>query len=119
MEQIEEISNFFNFPVPWKNSLSEKVKVYAPNVQRQKLVDVCRKRWLERIDGMIIFEKLFVSIYHSLREMKENKCEPRFNNETSAKADSVFKSVTDLSFITTLVITRNVLDYLLPVTRKL
>ena len=64
---------------------------------------------------MSVFKELFVSIYYSLREMKENKCEPRFNNETSAKAGSLFK----FSFITTLVITRNILDYLMPVTRKL
>ena len=51
--------------------------------------------------------------------MKENKCEPRFKNETSAKADSLLKLVTDFSFIATLFITRNILDYLQPVTRKL
>ena len=73
--------------MPRKNILSEKVKVNAPNAQRQKLVDVCRTRWLKRIDG--IFEELFVSIYHVLREMKENKRDPRFNNETSAKGINV------------------------------
>ena len=99
--------------------MSEKVKVYAPNAQRQKLIDMCRTRWLEIIDGMSIFEELLVSIYHSLGKIKENKCEPRFNNETFAKADSLFKLVTDFRFIITLVITRNILDYLLPVTRKL
>ena len=48
-----------------KRSLSVKVKVYVPNEQHQKLVDMCRRRWLERIDGMGIFEELFVSIYRS------------------------------------------------------
>ena len=71
------------------------------------------------MDGMSILEELFVSIYHSLREMKEKKCEPPFNNKIFAKADSLFKLATDFSFITTLVVTRNILDYLLPVTRKL
>ena len=33
IEQIKEISNFFNFSVPRKKSFSEKVKVYAPNAQ--------------------------------------------------------------------------------------
>ena len=73
MEKIKEIANFFNFSVHRKNSWLEKLKVYASNAQLQKLV-VCRTRWLERIDGISIFEELFVSIYHSLREMKENKC---------------------------------------------
>ena len=68
---------------------------------------------------MIIFEELLVSIYYSLHEMKENKCEPRFSNENPVKADSLFQLITDFSFIVTLVITRNILDYLLTVTRKL
>ena len=51
--------------------------------------------------------------------MKENKCEPRFNNKTSDKADSLFKFATEFSFIATLVITRNILHYFLPVIRKL
>ena len=50
--------------------------------------------------------------------MKGKKFEPRFNIETSAKADSLFKFVTDFSFIITLVITRNILDFLLSVARK-
>ena len=89
-----------------------------PQTQRQKLVDMFCTRWLERIDSMSILEELFVSIYHSLCEMKGNKCEPCFNNKTSAKVDSLFKLATDFSFITTLVVTRNFLDHLLPVTRK-
>lgn len=42
-----------------------------------------------------------------------------FNNKTSVKVDSLFKLDTDFSFINTLAITRNILDYLLLVTRKL
>lgn len=42
-----------------------------------------------------------------------------FNNETSVKVDSLFKLAIDFNFINTLAITRNILDYLLLVTRKL
>ena len=68
---------------------------------------------------MSIFKELFVPTYHSHREMKENKCEPLFNDETWADTDSLLKLVTDFSFIVILVITRDILDYLLSVTRKL
>ena len=50
--------------------------------------------------------------------MKENKCEPRFSNDTSAKVHSLIEVVPDFGFFTTLVITRNILDYFLSVTRK-
>ena len=69
MEQIKEITYLFTFSVPRKNILSEKVEVYTPNALDQKLVDVCHTRWLERIDGMSIFEELFKSVYHYLHEM--------------------------------------------------
>ena len=81
-----------------------------PNAKRQKLADVCRTRWLERMEGISIFDELFASIFNFTREMKENKCETHFNKETSAKADSLFKLVIDFSFISTLVIIRNTLD---------
>ena len=42
-----------------------------------------------------------------------------YNNETSAKTESLFKLVDDFEFIVTQVVTRSILDYLLPVTRKL
>ena len=51
--------------------------------------------------------------------MKENNDTVYCNNETPAKAESLFKLVDDLEFIVTLVLTRSILDYLLPVTCKL
>ena len=105
MEQIKEITYFFNFSVPQKNSLSYKIKVCAPNAHHVKLADLCQRRYLEA-DGMSIFEELLVPIYHSLQE-KKKKRESRFNNTTSTKADSLFKFATDLSLITTLVISKH------------
>lgn len=119
MKLIKEKPYFFNFSVPPKNCLLEKVKVYATNAQLQNLVYMCCTIRLERIDGMSIFEELLVSIYYCLCEMKENKCDPCFNSETWAKVDSRSNLVTVVSFIATLVITRNILGCLLPVTRKL
>ena len=68
---------------------------------------------------MDIFERIFVPVYYSLLVMKENNDNVHYNNETSAKADSLFKLIDDFEFIVTLVVTRSILDYLLPVTRKL
>lgn len=38
---------------------------------------------------MSIFEELLVLIYHSRREIKENKYEARFNIKTLGKVDSI------------------------------
>ena len=105
--------------VPRKNCLEDKILLYCPESLKHKLKDVCRTRWVERIEGMDVFEELFVPVYYSLLVMKENNDTVHYNNETSAKAESLFKFVDDLEFIVTLVVTRSILDYLLPVTRKL
>ena len=51
--------------------------------------------------------------------MKENNDTVHYNNETSAKAESLFKLVDDFKFIVTLVVSRSILDSLLSVTLKL
>ena len=106
MEQIKEITYLFTFPVPRKNILSEKVEVYTPNALDQKLVDVCHTRWLERIDGRVSLRSCLSQFI-----IISMKCQPRFNNEILTKAESLLKLVTDFSFIATLVITGNILDY--------
>ena len=58
-------------------------------------------------------------VYHSWLTMKENNDIVHYNNETSAKAESLFKLIDGFEFIITLVITRSILDYILSATRKL
>ena len=119
MTNIKEISYFFNLPVPRENCLEVKVLLYCPESLKHKLKDVCRTRWVEKIEGMDVFKEPFVPVYYSLLVMKKNNDTVHYNNETSAKADSLFKLVNDFEFIVTLVLTRSILAYLLPVTRKL
>ena len=116
---IKEVSYFFNLLVPRKNCLEDKILLYCTESLKHKLKDVCRTRWVERIEGMDVFEEFFVPVYYSLLVVKENNDTVHYNNETSAKAESLFKLVDDFEFIVTLVVTRSILDYLLPVTRKL
>ena len=74
---------------------------------------------MEQIEGMDVFQDLFVPVYRSLLIMKENNNTVHYNNETSTKAESLFKVIDDFEFIIILVISRSILDYLLPATWKL
>ena len=80
MTNINEISYFFNFPVPRKNFLQEKIVQFCPDSSKHKLKDVCRTRWVEQIEGMDVFEDLFVPFYRSLLTMKENNNTVHYNN---------------------------------------
>ena len=92
---------------------------FFPDSSKDKLIDICRTRWVERIEGMDVFEDLFVPVYHFLLTVKEKIDIVHYNNKTSAKAESLFKLIDDFEFIITLVITHIILDYLPPASRKL
>ena len=53
---------------------------------------------VERIQGIDVFEDLFVPANHSLLTMKENNDIIHYNNETSVKAESLFKLIDKFLF---------------------
>ena len=89
-----------------------------PEAKRTKLMDVCRTRWVARIDGMEVFQDLVPAVVASLEEMTFNK-EMTYNRETSATASSYLKAITFFQFIACLVVSRHVLNYSRPATVKL
>ena len=49
--------------------MEKVIKENLPEVTRNKLLDVCRTRWLECIDGVDLFEDLFLAILMTLEEI--------------------------------------------------
>ena len=80
--------------------------------------DVCRTRWVERVDGTNVFEDLFIPIFFTLKEMSLNE-ERQCNPSTSSQATSFLALISSFQFIVSLVITRHILDLTLPVTQLL
>ena len=78
--------------------------------KRTKLIDVCRTRWVARIDDMEVFQDLMPAVVANLEEMTFNK-EKTYNRETSATASSYLKAITCFQFIVCLVVSRHVLNY--------
>ena len=56
MTNIKKISHFFNFQVPRKNCLENKILLYFPESLEHQLKDVYRTRWVERIESKGVFE---------------------------------------------------------------
>ena len=118
LDQIKELSYFFNYSEPRQKILDACIENYAPNSSKKKLKDICRTRWAERITGLDDFEELFIPIVFCLEQMILNVgriC----NQDTSTKALSYYKLLTFFDFISALVLTRHVLDLTLPVTELL
>ena len=89
-----------------------------PEVARKKLLDVCRTRWLERIDGLDLFEDLFLAILMTLEEISFN-LECKYNEDTSVEANSLSKLIFNFGFYVKLVISCHILDYTNSVTQIL
>ena len=85
---------------------------------KKKLKDVCRTRWVARVDGMNVFEDLYVSMFYAFQEMSEN-AEKQCNPATSSKATTILATISSFTFIVSLVIARQILDMTLPVTQLL
>ena len=80
--------------------------------------DFCPTRWVEKVTGLDDFENLFAPIAFCLEEMSLNMgrvC----NQDTSAIATSFYKLMTSFDFVSSLVITRSILDLTLLITQFL
>ena len=118
LDQIKELSFFFNFSEPHQKMLDLSIENHASDCLKEKLKNVCRTRWVEQITGLNDFEDLYISIVFCLESMSVSEgrvC----NRETSTKASSFYKLIGSFDLVATLVLPRSILDLTLPVTELL
>ena len=87
-------------------------------LKKKKLSDFCPPRWVEKVTELDDFEDLFAPIVFCRKEMSfiiGCVC----NQDTSAKATPFYKLMTSFDFLSSLVITRSILDQTLPITQLL
>ena len=84
--------------------------------RKTKLVDVCRTRWVDRVQGLDTFQELFVPLYRTLEEMNENEGN-KYVPALVTEAVSCLANVSNFDFLMTLIITRHILDSTLSVTQ--
>ena len=94
------------------------IKEHTPDSQKKKLSELCPIPWVEKVTGLDDFEDHFAPIAFCLEKMSWN-IERVCNQDTSAKATSFCKLMTSFNFLSSLVITRPILDLTLPVTQLL
>ena len=109
MDNIQVISKFFSNSPKRQLLLDEMVKKFLPNYKHTKLIDVCRTRWVLRIDGLTRFLEMYVAIAEALFTIRDN-ADKKWDT-AAADAYALASVVTNFDFIMTLVIVRNVLGY--------
>ena len=78
-----------------------------------KLSNFCPTRWVKKVTGLDDFQDFFAAIVFCFEEMSMNigfVC----NQDTSAKATSFYKLMASFDFLSSLVITKSVLDLTFP-----
>ena len=81
-DTVRAITRSFEYSPKKETLLVQKVKDVCPESRRHKLLDVCKTRWIQRIDGLEVFLKLYEAIVATMETIKTNsekKLECRFN----------------------------------------
>ena len=118
MNIVKEVSDFFNYSPKRQEALLSMIQETMPEEKRSKLTDVCRTRWIERIEGLDDFLELYPAVVRTLEMIKINE-NKKWNDESCTKANGLYVSCTTFQFIITIIITCNVLNCTLEATRKL
>ena len=74
MKHVKDVSNFINISQTRNIPFEEHIRNSSETESKKtRLVDVCRTRWVERIDGLDTFQELFVPLCDTLEEMRDNR----------------------------------------------
>ena len=84
----------------------------------EKMIDVCRTRWIERISAVSKFTKMYEPIMVSLQEIKNNVV-GHWNYDFCHNADGLFDSCSNFKLVMSLVVTTLILRYAKAATKKL
>ena len=115
MEKVKAISDFFRNSEQRQLVFEKYVDQFNPESSKNKLKDVCRTRWVERIDGLEMFVSLYSSIWNSLNDMRLDISLSR-NYQTRQDAFRLFKDVDEFDFIINLIVVYRIFDITLDAT---
>ena len=115
------ISDFFNNSAKRYQRFVEIITESLGKDVVNKLIDICRTRWIERIDGLSRFKEAYQPTYNALRSISTNNMlhGADWNPESRATAGGLVKLMEKFDFIMALVVTKEVLEYMYALTVSL
>eukprot|EP00112_Aurelia_sp_Birch-Aquarium-sp1_P023908 Seg732.10 transcript_id=Seg732.10/GoldUCD/mRNA.D3Y31 product="52 kDa repressor of the inhibitor of the protein kinase" protein_id=Seg732.10/GoldUCD/D3Y31 len=118
MGHVRVVSAFFNVHPKRFALLCENIKSLLPEANHSNLIDVCRTRWVARIDGLDIFIELFEPIVQSLADIKDN-VQGNWNPDSCRDASGLYYGTVAFQFIVTLIVVYRCLAWTRPLTKQL
>ena len=118
MSHVRVVSEFFNAHQKRFSTLQQKIKNLVPSARHNHLIDVCRTRWVARIDGLSVFIEVFIAIVDSLETIKDNS-DQNWSSDSVKDANGLFYATVSFELIVCLVIVSRLLEVTLPLTKQL
>ena len=108
---------FFSAHAKWQRKLEETIENSWIEVNIHKLKDLCRTRWIERVDALNRFQYLYPSIVACLETIKqENR---KWSSDSMTDASVLLFAIAITEFICAIVISVKCLQYRLGLTCSL
>ena len=118
MEHVRVVSEFFNFSPKRFELLVKTIEEMLPNANHKRLINVCKTRWVARIDGLDVFIEVFTAIVRCFEIIKAN-IDDTWNPDSVKKAFYLFHATVSFSFIAPLVFVSRCLEVTRPLTVQL
>lgn len=118
---ISEISKFFNYSPKRQHFFEHIIQIESPNETKTKLKDLCRTRWVQRIDSYTVFYDLYPCIIKTMEaiSLAGGTSEWSWDSETLTKARGFLHQLLSFQFLITFYVTMTVLSSLRILTVKL
>ena len=111
MAVVGRVYQFFSAHSKRQGAFEKAVSERQPSSSSRKLKDMCKTRWLQRIDAADIFMRLYLSVVECL----ENICNDGarlWSQDSLTDARGLLLAITTTDFVSALVITNSCLKYL-------
>ena len=118
MGVVNRVHEFFAAHPKCQRALERAIADTLPGSTVSKLKDLCRTRWIQRIDALSIFQSLHIAVVTCMEDI----CSDGINLWTSdsvTDASNLKLAITTTDFIAALVITNRCLSYLQALTVNL
>ena len=109
MSFVKSVSDFFNMHPKRFALLTLKIKEIKPSSRHVHWIDVCRTRWIARVDGLDVFVEVFEGVVLALETIKNNE-ERHWSSDSIRDASGLFHGTVAFQFIICLVIVPRMLE---------
>ena len=115
---VNRVSTFFFAHPKRQRKLEEAIETTQPESSVRKLKDLCRTRWIERIDALQRFQQLLPSVVACMESIASEGLRA-WSSDSVTDATTLLLALSTTEFISALVIITACLKHLLGLTRSL